>query len=101
LQDLPNTASTRTKAGWFSAFDGIHTTGFFGLLAVSRQCLLLPVKPAVRRCHAQLNEKGKSESEIVNFSHIRFSNSRNVFVRRMYSRSGNAHTHSGKYFCAN
>jgi hypothetical protein len=37
----------RTKAGWFSAFDGIHTTGFFGLLAISRQIPLLPVKPAV------------------------------------------------------
>jgi len=37
----------RTKAGLLPAFDGIHTTGFFGLLAIPRQIPLLPVKPAV------------------------------------------------------
>jgi hypothetical protein len=36
-----------TKAGWFSAFDGIHTTGIFRLLDFICQIPLLRLKPAV------------------------------------------------------
>jgi hypothetical protein len=47
LQDLPNNASTGQKRGGSPLLGGIHTTGFSGLLALSRQIPLLPVKPAV------------------------------------------------------
>jgi len=43
----PNTACTGQKRGGSPLLGGIHASGFFGLLAISRQRPLLPVKPAV------------------------------------------------------
>ncbi|PKN93110.1 MAG: hypothetical protein CVU44_11830 [Chloroflexi bacterium HGW-Chloroflexi-6] len=43
------TGRTAQKRGGSPLLGGIHTTGFFGLLALCRHTPLLPVKPAVGR----------------------------------------------------
>jgi len=48
MTPAPNTACTGQKRGGSPLLGGIHTTGFFRLLAIPRQIPRLPVKPAVR-----------------------------------------------------
>jgi len=63
----------RTKAGLLPAFDGIHAAGFFGLLAVSRQCPLLPLKSAVETV-----EKPFQRKKAQKISHFMVKNGRNL-----------------------
>jgi hypothetical protein len=55
----PTTLPLGQKRGGSPLLGGIHTTGFFGLLAFTRQCPLLPVKPAVGRLLSSKNESSK------------------------------------------